>query len=55
VKNEAQSNNRRKRDRYVGLDRRRYDDDFAERITGGIRLAAPDRSERLSTDKRRHN
>jgi len=37
---------RRKSDRPVGLDRRRHDDDFAERMTGGIRTWSPERSER---------
>jgi hypothetical protein len=51
VKNEAPPVERRKHDRAVGLDRRRYDDDFAERMTGGIRMWSSERSRRSSSAK----
>jgi hypothetical protein len=37
---------RRKHERPVVLDRRRQDIDFAERITGGIRMWSSERAER---------
>jgi hypothetical protein len=46
---------RRKHDRPVGLDRRRYDDDFAERMTGGVRTWASERADRSPFIKRHAN
>jgi hypothetical protein len=44
---------RRKHDQYVGLDRRKHDDDLAERMTGGVRTWSsqqPDRSPFIKKD-----
>jgi hypothetical protein len=43
VKKATERVERRKHEQWVGLDRRRHDDDFAERMTGGIRASASDR------------
>jgi hypothetical protein len=44
---------RRKHDQYVGLDRRRHDDDFAERMTGGVRTWSSERAGRSPFVKKR--
>jgi hypothetical protein len=44
---------RRKHDQLVGLDRRKYDDDLAERITGGVRTWSSERADRSPFVKRR--
>jgi len=44
---------RRKHDHAVGLDRRKHDVDFAERMTGGVRTWSPERTERSPFIKRR--
>jgi hypothetical protein len=54
VKNDHQPVERRKHDRPVGLDRRRHDEDFAERMTGGIRTYSSERFRHSAPVKRRH-
>jgi hypothetical protein len=46
VKHWARPVERRKHDRPVSLDRRKYDDDLAERVTGGVRTRSSQRAER---------
>jgi hypothetical protein len=44
---------RRKHEQAVGLDRRKHDDDFAERMTGGVRTWSSERADRSPFIKRR--
>jgi len=53
VKKSVHPVERRKHDQPVGLDRRRYDDDFAERMTGGIRMWSSERANRSPLVKKR--
>jgi hypothetical protein len=46
VKKSGHPVERRKHDQYVGLDRRKHDDDFAERMTCGVRTWSPGPAER---------
>jgi hypothetical protein len=46
---------RRKHDQAVGLDRRKHDDDLAERIIGGVRTWSPKRREPDSAGERPQN
>jgi hypothetical protein len=53
VKKSGHPVERRKHDQYVGLDRRKHDDDFAERMTCGVRTWSSERAERSPFIKRR--
>ena len=46
MKKSAYRSERRKHDQAVGLDRRKHDDDLAERMIGGVRTWSPKRPER---------
>jgi hypothetical protein len=51
VKKSAYRFERRKHDLVVSLDRRKHDDDFAERMVGGIRASSFIPSRQSATDK----
>jgi hypothetical protein len=52
VKKPVHQVERRKHDHAVGLDRRKQDADFAERMTGGVRTWSSERAERSPFVKR---